>query len=141
MNYIREELLRQQTLWAALASAREDPAEEERMEEQLLGQGWERQGETRGNNGLTGTEAETWVGYSPQAVEKEPFVGTALPGSEAATVWDVKGRHRETELTEAGGQLIFAEGTVAEQFSMDVKRISRSIQRDARRYDGGFSMY
>ena len=30
MNYIREELLRQQTLWAALASAREDPAEEER---------------------------------------------------------------------------------------------------------------
>ena len=141
MNYIREELLRQHTLWTALASVREDPAEEERMEEQFLGQDWEEQGETHGNNGLIGAEAETWVGYGLQAVEEEPFVETALPGSEATTVWDVKGRRRKTDLTEATGQLIFAGGTVAERFSMDVKRISRSIQRDARRYDGGFSMY
>ena len=141
MNYIREELLRQQTLWAALAGVREEMAEEERVEEQLLEQDWEKQKETHGNSGLSGAEAETWVGYGPLAVEKEPFVGTAPPGSETATVWDVKGRHREVALTEAGGRLIFAGGTAAERFSMDMKRISRRIQRDARRYDGGFSMY
>lgn len=140
MNYIREELLRQQTLWAVLASVREDLAEE-RVEEQVLGQGWEKQGEPHGNNGLAGAETEAWVGYGPQAVEEVPFVGTAHPGREDATAWGVKARHRGTDLTEAGEQMIFAGGTVAEQFSVDVKRISRSIQRDARRYDGGFSMY
>ena len=53
----------------------------------------------------------------------------------------MKAGRRETDLTEAGGQLIFAGDTAAERFSVDVKRISRGIQRDARRYDGGFSMY
>ena len=141
MNYIREELLRQQTLWAALAGIGEEPAEEERTEGPLPGQGWERHRENSRNSSLTGAEEEVWVDYDSQSVEREPFAGSALPRSEAATVWDVKGRHRETELTEAGGQQIFAGGTAAERFSMDVKRISRSIQRDARRYDGGFSMY
>ena len=174
MNYIREELLRQQDLLAVLMSGKEqEPADD---------------GEPWTDDGLTGEEAFYGFGtearslrperrssrqmdemsvWAPDGIEGERLESTRsmtedrnglsrvwaagmrrdseelrIPaGDEIAVAFPQVGSGYETvfPLPAAMGRTLFVgEGTTA---PLNVRSVSRCIQRDARRYDGGFSMY
>lgn len=166
MNYIQEELLRQREILAALMSGEDwERQEGDRqiaglMEDEREGlRGFEnaevrrvrlKQGDRAGiqsadkvwtpeTAGLesdwtdrTQAVAETWTASEDARgpVEEERF----MVFSQA-----VSGEQMASSPTAIMGRTLFAgEGTAT---PLNVRSVSRGIQRDARRYDGGFSMY
>ena len=139
MNYIREELLRQQRALAALMSGEEPDLAEERGEG-LADLAREEREELRGHGDTAGYGGRPLSRSVSRAAEGVPFFEpAAFENGEPAIPWAVAGTGAEpgTAGVTAGRRPVSeAAGT-----AMDLRSVSRGIQRDARRYDGGFSMY
>lgn len=149
MNYIQEELLRQRNALAALMSGTTAEEAEERERsgpdraERKTGK---KAAADRGSDGVMGRAGETGaeaVAVSGEAMEEEVSVL-----KEAADRRDAE--LRASTPKRSGGWTALqrmepwrtgsgASGT--ERTAMDLRAVSRGIQRDARRYDGGFSAY
>lgn len=142
MDYIQEMLLNQKEMLAALMLGNRgskefgDEVEAESTVRQETGgessadivSGKEQQAELyRGQRKFLETE-RTPSGYSRKGLElgaeKQPQITTTMETYAVAGMWD--------GLSGTGSS-----GSRA----ADAKRMSRAIQRDARRYDGGFSIY
>ena len=125
MDYVREELLRQSRALEALmrtGAAEDEPAEREETERRSLGR------ETGKGKGML-----------------PPLQAGEVPDrSRKNGAWEVPEGKNSTLWTEAAGEM---GGSVREErrfvsFGREsVREVSRAIERDARRYDGGFTMY
>lgn len=183
MDYIREELLRQRRVLAALLTGRETPEEAEDV--QTAAFGVERAEPEADPGGATGRER----GDSPAAVGRAANALGEAPGSVRAAEADgersggtggpetaeaagpPEGRPAGTAATRAGrrgraggpgvtlwsaagdggavgdGGVPISRGAgpwtadVSERGAADARALSLVFQRDARRYDGGFSLY
>lgn len=134
MDYIREELLRQQVALAALLLGK--AAEEETVrDEETAGGEWPTEVSTRKSPAAAAAELETENVRGPEA-------GAA--GTEASS-WPARGTGGglgTDSLAERGGERMVTEVLWADTGGMsDAKALSRTFQRDARRYDGGFRLY
>ena len=165
MNYIREELLRQREILAALMSGgdREQQEDDQQiadlMEDEREGlRGFENaevrrarlgQGDREGIRSANEAWALETAGFESGWTERAWAMAGSATGSRAmAEAWTASEEARvpvEEERSVASqpaaimGRTLFAgEGTAA---PLNVRSVSRGIQRDARRYDGGFSMY
>ena len=141
MDYIREELLRQKNILSVLMTGGRNRGTEEHesVEAETLkgGQGVGQQDnrsrtlqKTNPMLGLSGRRV--WSGEGPEEKRRSGFRG------DRGTEWRMKnlvGSEESVELFRAPHEPVVTE-TVA-----DARALSRSIQRDARRYDGGFSLY
>lgn len=143
MDYIQEELLRQRKILSELMSGGQREAAEETA--------------PRGDKTLfdyqTEKASEEWI-HSEWESEEVPVrlqsrtdgfsqsgTNIRLAESRGDRVWrQHAGRLLVSEETAAPVRMVPYERTVPES-SADVRKVSRSIQRDARRYDGGFSIY
>lgn len=150
MNYIQEELLRQRNALAALMSGttaeeteaqeRSGPDRAERKDGKKAAADRAAEG-VMGRAGGTGAEAVTASG---EAVEEEASVL-----KEAAADRRDAELHASTPKRSGGWTALqrmeswrTGSGTAAaDRTAMDLRAVSRGIQRDARRYDGGFSAY
>ena len=141
MNYIREELLRQQRALAALMSGEEPDLAEERGEG-LADLAREEREELRGHGDTAGYGGRPLSRSVSRAAEGVPFFEpAAFENGEPAVPWAVAGtRARPETAGMAAGRWSVSEALAAGT-AMDLRSVSRGIQRDARRYDGGFSMY
>lgn len=149
MNYIQEELLRQRRALAALMSGQE-PETEERSASEMPEQAAEQSGRLarRGEHGTVrdgGTEpgAGTPEGRSTDTLRE--LAGDALPGGggprETETARTAPERWTETGTERLAGPWAAVGASSAGERAVDLRTVSRGFQRDARRYDGGFSMY
>lgn len=168
MNYIREELLRQREILAALMSGgdREQQEDDQQiadlMEDEREGlRGGERAELRRtrpGQKDRAGTQStdEAWAlettgferawrehAWAAAEGETDPdglrAMAEAWTASEEARVPVEEERSVASQPAAIMGRTLFAgEGTAT---PLNVRSVSRGIQRDARRYDGGFSMY
>lgn len=122
MDYIREELLRQRKLWSALLLGRGTAAEEE---------------ETRENE-VEYAEEVPDAGSGVRAESEEVFKAGGGAGAPRPTE-----RTRRWMQTENGGgvRMVTEVLRVEQREATDAKALSRAVQRDARRYDGGFTLY
>ena len=124
MDYVREELLRQSRVLEALmrTGAEEDAAEQEESARQSV-------------NG----EAEAGEGRIPPRKESKEGNGFRAGGlretlaREKRPVWD--------ETAEETGGRLGESNRFASRRQESVRAVSRAIELDARRYDGGFTMY
>lgn len=149
MNYIQEELLRQRRALAALMSGQEPEPEEEpapEAPERAAEQDWRlvrREGPGTVRDGGTEMGAGTWERRS--ADTRRASVQGNLPGGggprEAETARSVSERWTETGTDRLAGPWAAANAASAGERGVDLRTVSRGFQRDARRYDGGFSMY
>ena len=141
MNYIREELLRQQRALAALMSGEEPDLAEERGEgladlAREEREGLRKHGDTAGYGGRPLSRSVS------QAAEGVPFFKPAgVENGEPAIPWAVAGTGAEPGTAGVTAGRWPVSGAPAAGTAMDLRSVSRGIQRDARRYDGGFSMY
>lgn len=180
MDYIREELLRQQRALAALMTGGEGLEEDAaRREEPVLGGEtggaeagedapftWNERGtlfaarghDTAASGGGAGDiwAAETAAdadGKANMPGEKEESKGfvsrpagrgrrTAESGGNAGEPWSTAGGRAVGNIGIASAEagLLWAEDPPAGG-TADARALSRAFQRDARRYDGGFSLY
>lgn len=179
MDYIREELLRQQRVLAALMTG-EDRAEKRAPEKEPAPDradetAWEetagRLGPADGADtaGRLGKETSpAWAGYAETGLG-EGAKGGAAEKTAAPERWEtVRARERwlgdggslKAKSEAAGAAWQAAAGSVGESGDSwpsgggalwaalpasgglaDARTLSRAFQRDARRYDGGFSLY
>lgn len=138
MNYIQEELLRQRNALAALMSGTTAEEAEER----------ERSGPDRaewkgGGTAATDKDAEGAMGRAGETGVEAVAVSGKAAGRQAGDLrsgapqrsggWTALQR---TEPWRTGSGV-----AMPERMAMDLRAVSRGIQRDARRYDGGFSTY
>lgn len=143
MDYIREELLRQKRILSVLmGGGRQNEAEapESREDETMSGgpigvDVRERVRSVQKRGTETARDLYGWSGgiEVPAAGIRETVIGSGEMGQRAGALSAVEEigvsvRAARYERTVQGG-------------SVGVKDLSRSIQRDARRYDGGFSIY
>ena len=141
MNYIREELLRQQRALAALMSGEEPDLAEERGEG-LADLAWEEREGLRGHGDTAGSGGRPLSRSVSRAAEGVPFFEpAAVENGEPAIPWAVAGTGAEPGTTGVTVGQWPVSGAPAAGTAMDLRSVSRGIQRDARRYDGGFSMY
>lgn len=125
MDYVKEELLRQNRALEALmrtGMAEEDPAEQEDSARQSFG-----------------SKAETGEGRIPPRKDFEAGQGAGA-GSFRETLAREKIPLWTESPEEAGGRLWESE-RLSVRREESVRAMSRAIERDARRYDGGFTMY
>lgn len=180
MDYIREELLRQQRALAALMTGGEGLEEDAaRREAPVLGGEtggaeagedapfpWNERGTpfaARGHD-TTASGGETEDAWAAEAAadadgkanmpgEKEELkslvsrpagrgMRTAEGGGSAGALWSAAGGRAvgDIGITSAEAGLLWAEDPPAGG-AADARALSRAFQRDARRYDGGFSLY
>lgn len=141
MDYIREELLRQRSAWAALLrSGQRDEAEPltERGETEIKAR------ELAMENGRS---------YGLRAAEME-MAAAAQRGTRQTRRTNTAKRRREAAAAEtvAAGWSSAVDGNESDRAVMPLlrperrqeqgaKELSRVIQRDSRRYDGGFALY
>lgn len=142
MDYIQEELLRQKRILSVLMTGsqrKEAEATENREDESLSAV---QPAAERTEQSRTAWEAEPALLVQGRTDHSEPlFAGIRKAGFRG--VREEGWRGRETLITEefaAPVRMVPYERAVPETFA-DARGISRSIQRDARRYDGGFSIY
>lgn len=141
MNYIREELLRQQRALAALMSGEEPDLAEERGEG-LADLAREEREELRGHGDTLGYGGRPLNRSVSRAAEGVPFFKPAgVENGEPAIPWAVVGTGAEPGTAGVTAGRWPVSGAPAAETAMDLRSVSRGIQRDARRYDGGFSMY
>ena len=164
MDYVREELLRQQAVLAALmGGGRESETAEQAGQRRAAGGAEER---------LAGDLSGEWMDSALEGGETNPgemgprvrLAGSGATRPDALRTgrpsapgfYGVGGRERPAAWQETMGPVlrmraglseVFAGGGLgspdrsAVQGSADVQAVSRAIQRDARRYDGGFTIY
>lgn len=149
MNYIQEELLRQRRALAALMSGQEPETEETpapETPERALDQ--DRRLARRGEPGTArdgGTEMGAGTRERRAADMGRESVQDTLPGG--GGLWETETARRVSEhRIEPGadwlaGPWAAANAASAGERGVDLRTVSRGFQRDARRYDGGFSMY
>lgn len=149
MNYIQEELLRQRRALAALMSGQEPETEEkpaseapERAAEQ------DRRPARSGEHGTVrdgGTEMGDGTRKRRPADARRESVQDLLTGGgglrEAETARSASEHWMETGTERLAGPWAAANAASAGERGVDLRTVSRGFQRDARRYDGGFSMY
>lgn len=138
MNYIQEELLRQRKALAALMSGA--PAQEaEEQERSGLERAELKTGETAaadraaaGDRGRAGEAGAEELSASGKAAGRQ--VGDLRSGaSQRSGGW--------TALQRTGPWQTGSGAAAADRTETDLRAVSRGVQRDARRYDGGFSTY
>ena len=119
MDYIQEELLQQRKVLAALMAGpgrkntkTDDPAEQEYEDGKRKNSMWQK------NRKVTA---------AGKGVDDLTLVPTIAAGIAAGM--------------ERGGNMLMVRDTVISASARDAQELSRAIQRDARRYDGGFSLY
>lgn len=141
MDYIREELLRQRNAWAALLRSGQRDETETLSEQQAVdSRVLEPAKETDRTYGLPAAEAET--------------AKTAPHGAGQARWRNTGKRRRETAAAEAAAvrwsNAVAGSGSdhtalpllrPERRQEQGAKELSRVIQRDSRRYDGGFVLY
>ena len=143
MDYIREELLRQKRILSVLmiGGQRKEPEETERGEDKSLSvqPAAERTGRLH-----TAWEAEPEPAQFLQGWTEhgEPrFSGIRTAGFRRGREEGWRGREiLNTEELVSSIRMAPYRRAVSEM-TVDARELSRSIQRDARRYDGGFSIY
>ena len=119
MDYVQEELLRQRNALAALMLGSErNHREPDGLTEQESERRKKNDGASLNNQGKLATKNSS-VGHSMSPMR---FAGVSVGGEENTGVLLVTG-----ETTSAAG--------------WKAQELSRAFQRDARRYDGGFSLY
>ena len=155
MNYIREELLRQREILAALMSGEDrgqqedDQQTDDLMEDQREGLRGGERAELRstrpGQKDRAGIQSadKVWTpetaGLESDWTDRTQAVAETWTASEDARVPMEEERFMASQPASIMGRTLFAgEGTAT---PLNVRSVSRGIQRDARRYDGGFSMY
>lgn len=163
MDYIREELLRQQAALTALllGSAGEDTADSTPKIEKGASlktpeiwkytQAWLKQATGAGAKTEL-SAAQAWAGELPQSADSpsQYNTGEAGPAAEMVQRYWAFGGEEEQPLGETAPQSLgkpLARQTMEflwspeERKSSGVRDISLALERDARRYDGGFSLY
>lgn len=143
MDYIREELLRQQAALTALLLGK--AAEEEPMGDgETAGGEWTVETAVRKSPAAAAAELETENARRPGAAGTEEAIllaGTLGRGGDAPAR-EMGGGLDMDRLAEPGGERMVTEVLWADTGGMsDAKALSRTFQRDARRYDGGFRLY
>ena len=143
MDYIREELLRQQAALASLLLGK--AAEEEPVgDEETAGGEWSAGVTARKSPAAAAAELEMENARRPGAAGTEEailLVGTLGRGGDAPAR-ETGGGLGTDSLAESGGERMVTEVLWADTGGMsDAKALSRTFQRDARRYDGGFRLY
>ena len=144
MDYIREELLRQQAALTALLLGK--AAEEETVrDEETAGGEWPAGAAAQKRLAAAGAELEPErprkTGFREAGAE-EAVLPTGGPGRGGdVPAWGAGGLDTEV-LAGPGGERMVTEVLWADTGGMsDAKALSRTFQRDARRYDGGFCLY
>ena len=142
MDYIREELLRQRTILSVLMGGGQSKEQEEP----------ETTGDGMLSGGQTGADARGQILAAWETETLRPLHGrsgsTAIPAAERVGVAvfgdrEAVRRRQVFSAEEEPAAPVYAvryERTAPEA-DTGAKEFSRSIQRDARRYDGGFSIY
>ena len=129
MDYIREELLRQNRILTRLmvGEAPQDELDAAEKEHHIL---------TGEKNVASRTR------WSRSAVEALSAAGVAVVGSDGDENIRLQ-RKAESDSGETGWNSFYAvwKDRKETEESTNIRAISRYIQRDARRYDGGFSIY
>ena len=127
MDYVQEELLRQRRMLAELMTGgSRETAETAEAEEEMPLRRAARENEVRRSQRTAAEEVYR---------EQRRFTrGTAYEAGRSAAGGSVV--YETAEVT--GGERTVISGQAART---DVQAVSRAIQRDARRYDGGFSLY
>ena len=143
MNYAEQELLRQQKALAVLLLGRtaENAGQAETIEREA---GWSAAfPEETPETAVFKTDENGGAAVLPTGGAGNQRSYGQIRGETAPAVLGAVSRQR-SGVTAQGGQ---AERTVTEFFRADVKEapdaetLSRTFQRDARRYDGGFTLY
>ena len=125
MDYVREELLRQSRALEALmrtGAAEDEPAEREETERRSL---------RRENGKGEGTLPPLQASEVPDRSRKNG-------------VWEVPEGKNSALWAEAAGEMggsVWEERRFVSFGRESVREVSRAIERDVRRYDGGFTMY
>ena len=164
MDYIREELLRQRIAWSALLRGGQQSVETARQKQQEVYPAVGTEPETAE---LAAALRAAEVGRALSRQEAELVVQTLLRGQENLWQLPQEERMRQSESGAAdgsrrssgGGEVLRGQwsGTVAEAEKPErtnvrivrpersreqgAKELSRLIQQDSRRYDGGFALY
>lgn len=131
MDYIQEQLLRQRKALAVLmnggtgAAAEAEPAAERTAVRSAAAEE-EAPAQRRGVSSQTRMAARS-------RVRQETNAGAAADAVRAAAAMD-------RPVTAGRGEIMFVGGG-GQTAATDAEAVSRAIQRDARRYDGGFSLY
>lgn len=129
MDYVREELLRQKrALEALLGGGAEEEHEEQR----------EAQAEPLPESRETAVDRLRSVPAGETADRVPPVRRGAVRSDRSARTQSV--RPAEESVWGSAGFGAFA-GGAGERVRTDARLLSRTIQRDARRYDGGFTVY
>lgn len=143
MDYIREELLRQQAALAALLLGK--AAEEETVgDESAINAEWPAETVTRKRAATADEELETENARRPDtgAARMEESILLAGTPCWSGDVRRTGGGLNADGLVEHGGERTVTEVLWTDTGGMsDAKALSRTFQRDARRYDGGFRLY
>lgn len=151
MDYLREVLERQEALLRRLMAGERDTERGEtetvhRTERTL--QMPEGDGETGAHRAAAAAAAETETVPSPdrrgmRSEPVEPLTEAVLLDEEALETQAAEFRRyrRSDALWREAAPTVWLEPVSLAETAVDVERISRAVQRDARRYDGGFTMY
>ena len=143
MDYIREELLRQSKLLSVLMTGRQQEQTEElqhREDRTTHGQPAADLWEERNRSARKNTGAVLHRRSRPES-SGGLAAGIRMHGTRSDR--EAVRRGAETLMMEelaAPARVALYERTVLEE-TVGARELSRSIQRDARRYDGGFSIY
>lgn len=137
MDFIREELLRQKDLLTVLMTGknREQTEEYEPAEEDF---GWRRilGGQPTFERAVPGYHGDPWEEFAPE--QRDP----AKTEHDRRQYAPRAGRHwTQSRAEEAAGAVFVMPHRDTAGQRADVRELSRKIQQDARRYDGGFSIY
>lgn len=159
MDYIREELLRQSLLWQRLLQGEASQKQELEAQEtwdQAAGSGQERPeaAEIRERAGRRKAEenpAEKPVQkrtMQPEETVESPAEYTAADMAADADVWEmtqeawrIRGPGAQTSKGKARRWMVPVQWMGSMQAAPTAREISRIFQRDARRYDGAFTLY
>lgn len=138
MNYIQEELLRQRQALAALMSGKQPEPEAEQAAPEAAAQEqpdawWEQAAETAGpsRRSAAGAAAEQIL-----PADRRWPVFSGVGGAVRAAAEQGDGTVRRNVPV-----WLTADAPRRETGGVELRAVSRGFQRDARRYDGGFSMY
>lgn len=129
MDYIREELLRQNRILTRLMIGEnsQDELEPVAKEDHSFSEGKDESAETR---------------WSRSAVEELTAAGITAAGTDGGESLRLQ-RKSESDSGETGWSAFYAVRKDPKETgdATNIRAMSRYIQRDARRYDGGFSIY
>ena len=159
MNYAREELVRQERILAALLyggqtweTTMADQASTSPSAEADRASPAERLGTQGASGGWSGTAPPTDRAVGAEEGETLPAAGqtTAGPAAVHRQSSARRGQRGRAALPQGGAvqavspqpdRELFRASDQTGRAAVDVRAVSRAIQRDARRYDGGFTIY